>query len=707
MLGFVGQSGMMFRDDRKANAFRPAMEPVLYVHPSESASGQVVYRLATHELVITRTVVFSRDPSLFVRELVESPLYLPLGMGGSVPECDYSQRLRGVLVPLPPSPMQVVRHDPVTGLPDKAFSCEAVLGPDDSLLLEVVSPPPDLPPPPLPDASTWYFPDASASPAAPPDPPPSASGGGGPRPDVSYLLRPENGGVVLVVKPASGKRGASAARYAAYRHASCVREYVAAQDAHRRKLGSTGSKVSADLRWDLARGLVEAFHHADGAPHSPLRVFRLDEGPPTLDSLLALERTEPAPVPAEDAPVIHLPTVRVAPHTARYARSLAVLRASLEDDLSSAGPPDPEIPSSAGCSFRPADDLIMSVGGELDACAALVATGSMPPAPSSVREAMRHPEYLAPHGYRAAMQKEILRVERFGAMKPVPASVVRRALRDHPSRTTVAHIVAIFTEKLTSTGEARAPEVLHKFRIAYADSQGVEEGVLTFSSCVDGMTNMVVTAVAPAIHAHQTSIDVGGACYHGTPPSLEEGGRLVFAHMPYWLPGLGGLGYASHAPSGERQFLHIVGNMPGRCDAGRIWQSRFDRFLIGFGLRRLNTDLRVFTWNSPHGAVIIHDHVDDTRITTTSAEGRRMFTTAWALEFGEPLPSEELSEDFTGLRHHRVSDTRTEVSCEGVIRRLIPLLASFPPADGAYEAPLPEDAIRRLRQDEAVEASIR
>jgi len=305
------------------------------------------------------------------------------------------------------------------------------------------------------------------------------------------------------------------------------------------------------------------------------------------------------------------------------------------------------------------------------------------------------------------MQKEILRVERFGAMKPVPASVVRRALRDHPSRTTVAHIVAIFTEKLTSTGEARAPEVLHKFRIAYADSQGVEEGVLTFSSCVDGMTNMVVTAVAPAIHAHQTSIDVGGAYYHGTPPSLEEGGRLVFAHMPYWLPGLGGLGYASHAPSGERQFLHIVGNMPGRCDAGRIWQSRFDRFLIGFGLRRLNTDLRVFTWNSPHGAVIIHDHVDDTRITTTSAEGRRMFTTAWALEFGEPLPSEELSEDFTGLRHHRVSDTRTEVSCEGVIRRLIPLLASFPPADGAYEAPLPEDAIRRLRQDEAVEASIR
>jgi hypothetical protein len=301
------------------------------------------------------------------------------------------------------------------------------------------------------------------------------------------------------------------------------------------------------------------------------------------------------------------------------------------------------------------------------------------------------------------MQKEILRVEKFGAMVMVPASVVRSALRDHHDRTTVAFLVAIFAEKKTPSGDPRQPEIVHKFRIAFADSQGVGPDVLTFSSCVDGLTNIVITAVTPALGAHQTSIDVGGAYYHGTPPSLAEGGRLVFAHMPYWLPGLGANGYSLRGPGGERMYLQITGNMPGRCDAGRIWQTRFDRFLLGFGMRRLNTDMRVFTWNSPFGALIVHDHVDDTRITTTSAEARRMFITAWALEFNEPLPSEELSEDFTGLCHHVLSTTRTEISCAGVIMRLVPILARHPPLAYVVECPLPSDAVRVLRAQESLD----
>jgi len=322
------------------------------------------------------------------------------------------------------------------------------------------------------------------------------------------------------------------------------------------------------------------------------------------------------------------------------------------------------------------------------------------PVPASVREAMNHAEYDTPHGWKAAMMKEILRVERFGAMCMVPESVVRASIRDYPTRTTVAFLVAVFADKLTPSGDPRKPEILHKFRIAYADSQGVGPEVLTFSSCVDGLSNIVITSVAPAINAHQTSIDVGGAYYHGTPPSLEEGGRNVFAHMPFWLPGLGNGKYMRRNSRGERMYLMITGNMPGRCDAGRIWQTRFDRFLLGYGLVRLNSDLRVFTWSSPLGVVVIHDHVDDTRITTTSPEARRQFTTAWAVEFGEPFPSEELSEDFTGLCHHRLGPSRTEVSCVGVLRRLIPLVAPYPPPSH-HDCPLPEDAIRQLRNTES------
>jgi len=413
-----------------------------------------------------------------------------------------------------------------------------------------------------------------------------------------------------------------------------------------------------------------------------------------MEELLALEAAEPH---AEPPPVFeaHLPDIPKAIHTERYFRGLQVLRASLASDMSESPLDDDLGALPVPSQYLPAPEVVM----------AAAATG--PPVPTSVREAMQSPEYLAPHGWHAAMMKEILRVERFQAMVMVPASEVRKAMRDHPTRTTVAFLVAIFADKLTPSGDPRQPDILHKFRIAYADSQGVGPDVLTFSSCVDGLSNVVITAVAPAIDAHQTSIDVGGAYYHGTPPSLADGGRLVFAHMPYWLPGLGKGGYVTRNPKGERMYLKITGNMPGRCDAGRIWQARFDKFLLGFGLRRLQSDLRVFTWASPLGVVVIHDHVDDTRITTTSPEARRLFTTAWALEFGEPLPSEELSEDFTGLRHHRVGPSMTEISCMGVLKRLVPLVANYA-TPSYYECPLPEDAIRKLREcDEQVDEAHR
>ncbi len=46
----------------------------------------------------------------------------------------------------------------------------------------------------------------------------------------------------------------------------------------------------------------------------------------------------------------------------------------------------------------------------------------------------------------------------------------------------------------------------------------------TNSLCVDEITNRLVSLIAPAIGASQISIDVGGAYFHGTPPSVAEGG---------------------------------------------------------------------------------------------------------------------------------------------------------------------------------------
>ncbi len=90
--------------------------------------------------------------------------------------------------------------------------------------------------------------------------------------------------------------------------------------------------------------------------------------------------------------------------------------------------------------------------------------------------------------------------------------------------------------------------------------------------------------------------------------------------------------------------------MPGRADEGKIWQTRFNKFLLANGLRQLVTDRRVWVMHSERGVLIIYDHVDDSRLTSTSVEARSHFYLAWAAEFDSPPESAELSEDFTGLR---------------------------------------------------------
>ena len=60
-------------------------------------------------------------------------------------------------------------------------------------------------------------------------------------------------------------------------------------------------------------------------------------------------------------------------------------------------------------------------------------------------------------------------------------------------------------------------------------------------------------------------------------------------------PWLADFGFPSKNPvTGETMLLLIEGNMPGRADAGKIWQTRFNKFLLAYGLRQLVTDRRVW-----------------------------------------------------------------------------------------------------------------
>ena len=95
-------------------------------------------------------------------------------------------------------------------------------------------------------------------------------------------------------------------------------------------------------------------------------------------------------------------------------------------------------------------------------------------------------------------------------------------------RVSIGYIVTVFKCKTDPNGDPREGGICRKFRISISEGGSAD----TFSSCVDGITNSIITLVGSMINAKQTSIGVGGAYFHGTPPSMDEGGRLLFAVSP-------------------------------------------------------------------------------------------------------------------------------------------------------------------------------
>ena len=358
--------------------------------------------------------------------------------------------------------------------------------------------------------------------------------------------------------------------------------------------------------------------------------------------------------------------------TTAYCAGVRVLRVALTEDyagMPALDPPGPE-PASWGAAAPP--HLAFMAAPEPLA----------PVAPASVAAARRDPDFDAEFGWFTAIAKEISRVEGFDAWELASARQVRadRALYGE-QRVSIGYIVAVLTCKLDPAGDPREPGILKKFRVAIADAAGAASGVQTHSNCADDVTNRIITAVAKAIKAEMDSIDISGAYFHGIPLSMLLGGRRLYVRIPKWLSDLFPLKYPQKGAHGAN-FLLIKGNMPGRCDAGRIWQQRFDTFLRGFGLKQLLTDRRVWIKHTPAGRLILHDHVDDTRITASCAAVREEFHAAWAAEFRETIVIRPLSEDFTGLRHTPTGPRTVAISCGGVVRRLETLLIEFPLAKG-------------------------
>jgi len=238
-----------------------------------------------------------------------------------------------------------------------------------------------------------------------------------------------------------------------------------------------------------------------------------------------------------------------------------------------------------------------------------------------------------------------------------------------------------------------------KGRITLSDPASADVPVDSYSACVDDITDRVIAAVALRLGLLCDVADVSGAYFHGEPIPASQGGRELYAVVPPWLREFGD--FPTHDARGRANYLFMVGNFPGRRDAGPNWQRKYDAFLLtDMGMRQSVVDRRLFVKIDGPDILLLLIHVDDTKLWYSRPAVRKAFLAAWAAKFDEPPASADTSEFFVGIRSQRVAPDTIQLTCVGVIKTIESLIENYPVQPGySVEFPMPIDGPRRLRDE--------
>jgi hypothetical protein len=135
-------------------------------------------------------------------------------------------------------------------------------------------------------------------------------------------------------------------------------------------------------------------------------------------------------------------------------------------------------------------------------------------------------------------------------------------------------IVIPFPEQQAPDGTATR----YTARSTFADIAAQSTNADKFSACLPSSTMRFMLALACA-HLH------------GTSKGPKDGGLVHYAHIP---PGLEEFGFPTRTPSGAQDLVYIRGNVPGRRDAGKIWDQVYTKFLLDYGFQQSVVDRRMF-----------------------------------------------------------------------------------------------------------------
>jgi hypothetical protein len=170
----------------------------------------------------------------------------------------------------------------------------------------------------------------------------------------------------------------------------------------------------------------------------------------------------------------------------------------------------------------------------------------------------------------------------------------------------------------------------------------------TYSGAVDDSSiRFLLAATLGRPGLKRYILDVKGAYYQGTVPSPEDGGRIIFVFAP---KGWAALGFPEVDSEGRKVRYQVVRNVPGRQDAGRIWQSRYDKFMLSQAFTQSIVDRRVFYRRLPNDKLfVVGVYVDDNWCICDDEAAWDVFHAAWKREFDESDNVVQAADDFCGI----------------------------------------------------------
>jgi len=326
-----------------------------------------------------------------------------------------------------------------------------------------------------------------------------------------------------------------------------------------------------------------------------------------------------------------------------------------------------------------ADPPVVMMGTDSDAggepSAPVLATAPGDVEFKSVAQAKKLHNWATPGGFRDAVVAEIKRVtEYYGAAKLVSVRRLHEARRQYgKNKVIVQHSSMPGKWKRNAAGEVTRA----KARWVIADLK-----------CRFRLENTFAATLAPATHrllvqlgvmlpgATFGTLDCAGAYFNGTPiPPEEEGGRALFTEVP---AGWEEFGFAQFDERGDKQYFEVVGNMPGRQDAGRVWAKAYSEKLEQWGFKASIVDTRLFYKADSEGKLmLVGVFVDDNFMISQSPGLTAEFQANWRESYDEAPDMAATMLDFCGVGMEQMADGSVTLHVDKAIDNLAEKLAGL------------------------------